>query len=329
MQPAKPFIFNKRGLTPNEFEDCLTSKVNELFKDSNTYEIKTLLTNCVTEVRKNVAPRENRISERLDKRFLRSLLDLVLNKLLSSNQATPTQDRQDTYGQQGTVKGDRRNIAKQHDEHYRLFSNFLIPKFRDVFHNITVKEETKGFFFREENNEKLTTEESCDVIDQITTKYIDYFFQLKENPVYPVHYHQKRKELQVEYESCLLVLMGRVAVDWSTENNLMDEKGYNDWKKHVLVVISYAALAVVLAMILSELDKCLRAIVHGIIAVIIGSIIILAPQFWFGVWSVYLFLLLLFWVMWVSYKTFRCKIDSRLFFSFALGVLVSCLLLIS
>ena len=82
MQPVK-FTFMKKGLTPNEFQDCLTSKVNELFKDLHIPSIKTLMTNRVVEVRKAVCIRENRTKDSLDKRSSKGIRNLANNKLLS------------------------------------------------------------------------------------------------------------------------------------------------------------------------------------------------------------------------------------------------------
>ena len=41
-------------------------------------------------------------------------------------------------------------------------------------------------------------------------------------------------------------------MDWGIENDLLDNNGYNVWKAHVMIVMSYAALAVVLDMILKK-----------------------------------------------------------------------------
>ncbi len=247
MEPAK-FTFNKKGLEPKEFEDCLNSKVNELFKDSNTG-IKTLMKKRVEDVRKEVCIRVNKTNNKIDNRSPKAERNMRKNNLKA---ATPEQDRQGTSGTQGIQRSDRRNTKRYHDEQHLLFSRVLIPKFTDVFDQISLKEvnKLKGYFFWRGNDQKLTTEEFCYVIDQITTEYIKYFFQLKDNTVNRAELN--RAELQDVYDSCLSILLGRVAVDWSTENDLMSAGGYDVWKKHVLVEMSYAALAVVVVMILSE-----------------------------------------------------------------------------
>ena len=215
-QPAKPFTFNKRGLTPNEFNDCLTSKIKEFNIDEiirlmklNIDEINGLMRACIGNIMFNYS------NER-----------------------------------------DRR-ITQYHENHYHFFKNLLIPKFRNVFpDNIILKNDKKGYFFwrdRPDNNNQLTPEEYCNVIDQITSEYIKYFFQLMSNAENPGHDNNLEwAELEDEYEYCKLIIN---TLDMSKENNLMDIDGYNEWKHSVLVVISYAALAVVLDMILSMFGK--------------------------------------------------------------------------
>ena len=245
MQPAKPFTLKKRGLTPNEFEECITSKVNELFKGFSTGGIITLMQNCVQKVRQKVCTGKTAgTNDSLDRRHSSSdsLFDFPTTPIRAP---TPTRP--------GRQRNNRASIKRYHDKQHHLFSNFLIPNFRDVFRNITLKENDKGFFFWRDSYSKLTPEECCNVIDQITIKYIKYFFQLKESTVNLSN--QKRNGLQAEYDCCLLILEDRLAVDWNTENDLMDRKGYNEWKRHVIIEMSYAALSVVLAMILSRHDE--------------------------------------------------------------------------
>ena len=164
-------------------------------------------------------------------------------------------DRQATSGRQGIERSDRCNTKMYHDKQHQLFENLLIPKFKDVFGNVELREvnEVKGFFFWRRDGRRLTTEEFCYFIDQITTKYIELFSQLKDNTINRAELN--REELKDVYECCLFILEGRVAVDWTAENDLMHANSYDVWKRHVLVEMSYAALAVVLAMISSELDK--------------------------------------------------------------------------
>ena len=235
-QPDEWLTFNKRGLTPNEFEDCLSSKIDKHFKELNTDEnigsmklstdkINELMKTCIINLKANI-------------------MNVSSNNILENmfNYSNKSDER----------------ITQYHENHYHLFQKLLIPKFRNVFpDNVILKNDRKGYFFwrdRLDNNNRLTPEEYSNVIDQITTEYIKYFSQLMPNTENPDHdNNQKRAELEDEYVYCMLVLID--ILDWSKENNLMDIDGNNEWKRFVLVVISYTALAVVLDMILSMFDK--------------------------------------------------------------------------
>ncbi len=239
MQPVKPFTFGIGGLTATEFKECLSSKVYKLFNTQlntqinaqfSTQEIIALINNCIIEVTENASLRENITNNSLNKR---------LSKLVFTNQS---------YNEQITIMRNKLDTGGIVALYHHLFEKFLIPKFTIIFDNITFKEDNNGFLFSKDSNKKLTFEENCYVIDQITLKYIEFFCQLNKNTVRPDHdNYQKRAEIQFEYECCLLILMSHRVVDWSKESDLMDKNRY--------IAISYAALSVVLDMILSRLDN--------------------------------------------------------------------------
>ena len=80
MRPSKPtkppprhaFKFEKRGLQGNEFEDCLTSKVDKLLEGINLKRIKTLKGDAIKDVRREVCIRENKSKPGLDQRPTRA-----------------------------------------------------------------------------------------------------------------------------------------------------------------------------------------------------------------------------------------------------------------
>ena len=247
--------FQKRGITPNEFEDCLTSKVDELFKTNCNPEIVTLKKKSVDKVRKDVCIRENRTNDQLDKRHKDSIREHVSHGTLSKPETTPERDKQNTGGEQGTLRSDRQITADYHDTQHDLFSSdsVLSQKFEYLCPNIILKEDKKGYFFHRDNEVPVTTVEYCNVIDKITTDYIRK--ELRE-----LHYcstnHNYDQAMREDYDHCKGILIGRLALDWAIDNNLMVEDGYKQWKSHILVVMSYAALLVVLDMIRKRRPSC-------------------------------------------------------------------------
>ena len=219
---------DKPGPTPNNFED-FTPKLND--------EIISLMKSCIIDLKAkmNVSNYNN-----MFKNMFKSKKWVSKFNPLSNMQLTITIPNVQDSGRQGGTRSGHEN--HYHDSHYHLFKFFLIPKFKDIFYNITVKEDDKGFFFWCDNDRKLTTEEYCEIIDQVTTEYIHYFFQLNENNenfICDNNPNYKEAEFISEYEYCVLTL-----------KEILDlGKGNNVW-----VVISYAALAVVSAMILSRLE---------------------------------------------------------------------------
>lgn len=245
--------FQKRGLTPNEFEDCLTSKVNELFKIITIPRIVTLKKKSVEKVRKTVCIRENRTNDHLDQRNTLSISEHVSHGTLSNLETTPVRDKQDTGGQQGTQRSDRRIQKQYHNTQHDLFSSdsVLSQKCKSLFPQIKLKENKKGSFFHRDTENKLTTVEYCNVIDEITTDYIRA--DLRELSYCSTN-HNYDQAMREDYDHCKEILIGRVALDWAIDNNLMVEDGYEQWRRHILVEMSYAALLVVLDMILSRLN---------------------------------------------------------------------------
>ncbi|KAJ7385800.1 hypothetical protein OS493_013834 [Desmophyllum pertusum] len=221
--PVFKVTFKKRGLTRKEFEDCLTSKVEELFKIINIPGIATLKKKTITKVRKHVCIQENSSNNRLDQRNPVSINEHISHGTLSNQLTTPMRDREDTGGQPGTQRSDRRITAGYHDIQHLLFSDSVLSqKLRNLFPDIILKVDNKGYFFHRHNEKMLTTVECCDVIDKITTEYIRAFHELR----YPNHNYDQawRDDLNVVYYYCREIVIGRVAVDWANDNNLMVDK---------------------------------------------------------------------------------------------------------
>ena len=242
MELSVKFLFNEQRLSPNEFKDYLTYIVKSIIYNNydsgdesdtfakifNSNEINTLSKIITKKIMSNskIYQKGKRTKHRSD-------------NLLPNAKTTPLQDRGNTWGQQVMERSDQSFI--------KMFYNLLIPKFGGVFHNITF--DCNGFLVWKNINNKLTLEEYRTVINQITIKYIEYFCQLKKNAVFHDHYD----EYKFDIKCCLLILEERQ--EWCSENILMNINGYTDWKYQIYVDISYAALSVVLAMILSKIDN--------------------------------------------------------------------------
>lgn len=283
--------FQKKGLEPNEWEECLKSKVSNLNGKRLDHVVTSAeVEKAINELKKDVCFRENITSPGLDKRNSRALESLSRqgmlkylkeseepkgseeskepvdlkrpvepNELLKEpeklqqpkgrNPLTPTQEKKATSGIRGTKRSDRKRRDDYHDEQHRLFSeeHLLGKKFGNLFPNIVLKEDNKGYFINPSDDEPLSAEDACRVIDKFTNEFIVYLIRLREKKAAPNEWEpQNICDIR---SKCLSILSGRRVVAWANSNNLMNLREYTEWKRHVFIEMSYAALIVVLDLI--------------------------------------------------------------------------------
>ena len=249
------FKFKKRGLQGNEFEDCLTSKVDKLLTRVNVDGIKTLKGNVIKAVRRDVFYRENLSNSHLDKRSPRAINNATQRGVLRNNDDTPMKHKR---VQVGRGEQNYNNFLWQtyHEIQHDLFANHLlrIDELSYLLHGINVNpdENRKGYLIRADGVE-LSSIEFCDVIDEISIFFLQKLGGLspKQRVIFS---NQWGKTLESVYGYCLDILVYRNAMDWSTDNDLMS-RNYNVWKDHVMVMISFSALMAVTEMLRKKQKK--------------------------------------------------------------------------
>ena len=142
-----------------------------------------------------------------------------------------------------------------HTKQRELFAGPLQPKihlFRD--RGIPIRYDQDGYLFRGEK--MLTAPEFCNVVDQFSADFLKDISRMRgDNQWRSIVDFRKVSQL------CKEILISRLdATHWSVENDLMDDGNYHQWRAHVMVIISFAALMVVAEMTLKELEKLPR---HG------------------------------------------------------------------
>ena len=249
--PEYKATLTKRGLQPEEFEKTLISKLSKIF-DRNVAEDNTI-SKTVNELRKKVCFRENKINANLDQRYRLALSEYVDLGLLPNRVKPPMQIRIETGGRPSQVRFDKKQTRLYHGrQHILFFENELLGrKFRELFPSIVLRENSKGYFYHQ-NGEKLTTEDACRVIDKFTTEFIRYLELLRQNngQVPPGEWAPQNIPQIRSY--CMLIVMGRYMVDWANDNDLLNHNTYIRWKEHIIIEMSYAALVVVLDMIIEQ-----------------------------------------------------------------------------
>ena len=284
MRPSKPtkppprheFKFAKRGLQGNEFEGCLTSKVDKLLEDIKLKRIKTLKGDAIKDVRREVCIRENKSKPGLDQRPTRanknfrrkrrhsetesdcdrpfSESERDQERILRGKKDTPMRHKEVPVPE-GERKIETLWIQIYHEEQSNLFSNHLLERkeLRNLLSDIKLNR--KGDLTRRAGKSwnELNCIEFCNEIDKIS---VFFFKKLRELCLFgnrDTFRLQWEMTLKSVSKSCKKILLYRNAVDWCIDNDLMSEN-YNVWKDHVMVMISFSALMVVTKMLCKKLE---------------------------------------------------------------------------
>ena len=280
-QPRYKFKFKKRGLQGNEFEDCLTSKVDKLLEHINIERIKTLKSKTITAVRREICIRENLSKQELDQRNQTAISNYLPRRPDSESQSDSNAFFSDSDRREGRIlrgetdtpmrhndvpvpRGGRRldKLWNQiyHEEQYNLFANHLltIEELRNLLPGIEVDphRNRRGYLIRRigVSRNELNCIEFCNVIDEISVVFFKKLRELSLPGFRGETFRQQWEEtLKSVFESCKTILLYRNAVDWCTDNDLMSGN-YNVWKEHLMVMISFSALMVVTKMLCIKLD---------------------------------------------------------------------------
>ena len=73
----------------------------------------------------------------------------------------------------------------------------------------------------------------------------------------------KMQQLSTILELCEYVVMGRIVVDWAQPNDLITHNGWNNWRRHMCVLVSFAAMLTALFMVLITLKPNYAVVTHG------------------------------------------------------------------
>ena len=231
----------KKGLEPHEFESILLSKITKIFTHAEV-PVDNSIKKTVVELKREICIRENRTKPGLDKRSRRAIQTSVDNEILPNADETPQHMMESTRRQRGVIRFDRKHMKKYHNKQHELFTNgkLLGSDFRNLLPPINLREDNKGFFFHD-NGDKFKIEEACRVIDKFTCMFLRYL----KNDQGPAEEWAPQKISEIR-SCCRDILVLRWNVDWATSNDLLNIQSYTEWKKHVMIGISYAALVVVL-----------------------------------------------------------------------------------
>ena len=264
-EPPEPqlrykFKFEKRGLHGNEFEDCLTSKVDQLLEGIELKRIKTLKGDAIKDVRREVCIRENKSNPHLDRRCPRGINNAIRGGVLRHNDDTPMA-HQNHPAEQGGRKLNKNLSDFYHDKQRQLFEDHLLTheELRDLLPDIKVDPDKnrKGYILHHDGIKwnQLNGTDFCNVIDEISVFFLRELKKLSQENREAFR-NQWGNTLEAVYKCCLDISVWRNAVDWCFDNDLMalsSRQGYKDWKDHLMVLISFSALMAVVDMFRKKL----------------------------------------------------------------------------
>ena len=234
-QLHKPTL-TSRDLIDSNYKEALTSKVDELLKESDIKKVTTIKKKSIDRVVTDTALRRKK-----DK-----------GRTFDDRSKSPNK-----YKEKGLLKGTKGTLEENlmtdldyhkrcHDEQYKLFDE-LSKRFPETgfLTNAEQRKDEKGRWFLYRGNKKFTTTKFLNFIDKITLEYIKQLSDIKE----------KKSDIQTIADSCQTIVMVRYLDNINSDTDFMKDKETKLWRNHVAVILSFAALLVILEMMKLKLNQ--------------------------------------------------------------------------
>ena len=227
-QLYKP-ILESPDLVDLNYKKALTSKVDELLKQYDVKKVETIKKKSIDRVVSDTALRRNKCKpHNLDQRC---------------NSSGKYKEKGLLTGTTGTLEEnlipDLDYHEKYHDEQRKLIEE-LSRRWPETgfLKNTEHRKDEKGRWILYRNGKQLTRTKLLNFIDKITLKYTE---QLSAE--------EKEGDLQTIVEFCQTIVMARYLADSNSDTDFMIEEQTGSWRKHVAVLLSFAALCVILEML--------------------------------------------------------------------------------
>lgn len=229
-----PVKLHKLELSDTEIEDLIRSKVQAICNSIHP-QIDAKLNQAINHVKTLLAVKTNKGDESLDQRRSTSISHHQESGVIPDKSTSP----QKAASQDPTYVPDQN--AAYHREQEILFSLLIKHGGLDNRH-LGIKD---GILIR--NGIQLTHQELCNTVDE-ATKFFLQNFDVPDGSISSGTI--VRNEIREIYEKCLLVVTKRKAVSETFADNILDEKVYKRWAKHVEMIASFGALAAALKKLL-------------------------------------------------------------------------------
>lgn len=234
-QPLFTPTMRKRGFSPEEIEEIITSKTDKVFVHSK---YKDSISKKSKEVIRDLQLQETKKGKLYSKR--RSTGVAVETKVTTQ----PT-DGKPPQGPQSLAQGEDgdSNIekwAKKAKENQQKLFEWLKGKgklnpeeysFEDGQLSRSISGESKS-------SKKCTAEQLCDVLDGLACDFVDKTIS-----------KDYQKGLSEVCDLCRSISMNRIATASAYPDDILTDEGYREWRKHLWLIASFATLLVSLEFV--------------------------------------------------------------------------------
>ena len=243
-----PATLTKTTLTPNELKSLITSKVHSVLLNSGNF----------SEI-------QQRIKERRDNVIQRSSLSVTREGNLDRRRAStetfvaagivPAPENQDQNfpGPQRIIDENlHEGLTRTPSEDYTQYLIREEKDCQDKLFQILLPQEGKldpglsivsdGVLQR--NNRTLTAIELCNELDKVTRMYATESIEVvKQGLEARRRENEKLEKLRVP---CFIATLKRIFLMTLYEDDIFSVRGYNQWRKHALLIASFATLTIAL-----------------------------------------------------------------------------------
>lgn len=228
------------------YKKALTDKVDELLKHCKVEKVKTIKDESIKRVVRDTGLRTNTTKPYNFDQRCKSPSNYKQKGLLKDTKGTL----------KNNLMPDLDLIAKYHNEQYNLIKE-LCDRFPGTSFLTNTKQEKdeNGRWSLYRNGKKFTTIKFLNFIDKITLKYIEELKVLDVALLTPNGIKEKERDLEPIAMSCQAIVMARYLGNITSDTDFMKDEETKLWRSHVAVILSFAALLVILEMMKSKLQK--------------------------------------------------------------------------
>ncbi len=278
-QPKYSMTMKKSGLSPEKTCDLITSKANNLLvheaakaaeaagaagnADKIKRRIKSRTENVIQKISFSVNKDGSMHKGRISTKLLQKLCVIPAPTTDAQKLPSPKKTNEEKFDQGLTSARDdlqtykdyigKTKAEKQQDLWEKLQKYGKLPNLVSDDH---------GYLKKKRTGQKLSAVELCDVLDEATKSFVEEFVESKNVQAQNQEHVERRNKLKAIIDSCIRVMVFRVASMTLFDDDILTSVGYEKWRKHLWLVASFATLTI--ALDLYDHDKSLFSTLYDV-----------------------------------------------------------------